>query len=349
MKIPFHPLYFIILFLSSISIYDTSNNIANSSEENKNNNNTINNDNDKNKDLDDDGLTDIEETNIYKTDPKNPDTDQDRIIDGKEVKGWIWAVIENTGFCNTLSSNIIPENSDLKNLCIIQKTNPLLSDTDSDGNDDFFEYNFLLANALSPDQDKDALTDGLEIGPNANYQTSFLQFDTDGDGISDGAEVIARTNPLDPTDNPEAPELSMEQRLQNPLASLAIPPRSTGLNPPLVTPPNLLQIVPGNEPPRPLSQTITIPQNRPLQITLFATDPNGQDQLSFYIRSYPQLGHLQNQIVHVDRTTAKVLYTPDQNAKGRDVFTFWAFDGKAFSRDRGIITINIVGPDILRK
>ena len=56
-------------------------------------------------DLDGDGLTDIEESEIYGTDPDDPDSDDDNLDDGHEV--------------------------------LVAGTDPLLSDTDGDGiNDD---------------------------------------------------------------------------------------------------------------------------------------------------------------------------------------------------------------------
>jgi len=39
-------------------------------------------------DIDEDGLTDYDEINIYRTNPNNPDTDGDGINDGNEVKFW---------------------------------------------------------------------------------------------------------------------------------------------------------------------------------------------------------------------------------------------------------------------
>ena len=332
-------LFYQLLLISSIISFSLVDVIA--SEDDDNNNNSSDSsfsNNETNNDIDNDGLTNIEEQNIYKTEAFDEDTDNDGLTDGKEVKGWLWAAIESQGFCNNISTNeddednnISPsDNYDLEKVCIIQKTNPLLPDTDKDSNDDFFEYNFLLANANDNDQDKDALVDGLEYGANAKYNTSFLKYDTDGDDISDGQEVQLGTNPLDPTHSSTSPKLSQ------------IPPRSSSINPPLVRPPHFLEEVKGNEPPRVFSQTITISKNRPIEIFLFATDPDGQDRISFYIRSNPLLGQFGSQLLYIDRNTAKVLYTPTQNAVGKDVFTFWAFDGKEFSRDRGIITLNIL-------
>ncbi len=62
-------------------------------------------------DADLDGLSDVEEKQ-YKTDPKNPDTDGDSIMDSYEIK--------------------------------ITKTDPLKKDTDGDGQSDGYEVSHLL-------------------------------------------------------------------------------------------------------------------------------------------------------------------------------------------------------------
>lgn len=58
-------------------------------------------------DTDNDGLWDGEELKVYKTDPLNPDTDGDGMSDSLEARSW--------------------------------KTNPLKKDTDNDGMDDYEE------------------------------------------------------------------------------------------------------------------------------------------------------------------------------------------------------------------
>jgi hypothetical protein len=103
-----------------------------------------------NPDSDDDDLNDGLEVKVYGTDPNVKDSDGDGLWDGNEVK---------------LGSN------------------PLLKDTDGDGLDDGAE---------------DKNNDGV-IDPNSG-ETDPTNSDTDGDNLNDGDEVTFGSNPNDPND-----------------------------------------------------------------------------------------------------------------------------------------------------
>ena len=115
-------------------------------------------------DTDHDGLLDGEETQfttgMFLTDPNNPDTDRDGLKDGDEVK--------------------------------VFKTNPLKRDTDGDGLSDFDEIVRWGTDPVLNDSDGDGLKDGDEL---SIYHTDPLKSDTDGDGASDGYEVEYGSDP----------------------------------------------------------------------------------------------------------------------------------------------------------
>ncbi|MDL1893825.1 OmpA family protein [Sphingobacteriales bacterium CHB3] len=116
-----------------------------------------------NPDTDGDGLLDGEELKLYTTDPRKADSDGDGIRDGDEI--------------------------------LIYKTNPNKADTDGDGlsdGDEIFRYN---TDPFKADTDGDGLTDGEEV---LKYKTNPLKADTDGDGLTDADEIARGTNPLNP-------------------------------------------------------------------------------------------------------------------------------------------------------
>lgn len=117
---------------------------------------------DRGKDTDGDGISDMDETLVYHTNPYSPDTDGDGLNDGEEIKTY--------------------------------KTNPLSNDTDGDGLSDGEEVRRFRTSPRLVDTDGDGLTDGEEI---MKYNTNALKRDTDGDGLSDGDEIkIHNTDPL---------------------------------------------------------------------------------------------------------------------------------------------------------
>jgi len=113
-------------------------------------------------DLDQDSLSDAEETYIHSTDYSNADTDLDGLNDGLEV--------------------------------LTYNTNPLLMDTDNDGLNDYKELVSYDSNPFEPDTDGDGLTDGLEVN---TYSTHPSYTDTDNDELDDYYEIFtSHTNPI---------------------------------------------------------------------------------------------------------------------------------------------------------
>jgi Big-like domain-containing protein/thrombospondin type 3 repeat protein len=112
-------------------------------------------------DDDNDSLTDIREYQ-NNSDPNNPDTDGDTLIDGDEVD--------------------------------IYGTDPSDSDTDGDGLGDGEEVNTTGTDPLVPDTDGDSLTDGEEVN---TYGTDPNDTDTDNDLMPDGWEG-PNSPPMDP-------------------------------------------------------------------------------------------------------------------------------------------------------
>jgi hypothetical protein len=228
----------------------------------------------------------------------NDDSDGDRLLDGKEVNGWVWRIEEQKG-CSSIGS---PHST-----CNFHRTNPRNPDTDADRNSDFYEYLTFRSDPNDPDQDDDGLLDGLESGPDAIYDTSFLTDDTDEDGVPDGQEVINGTNPIVPTDS----------------GSVITDQRTRGNNAPIA-----------------ITQRVATARNDPLDIILTGSDQDITDSLNFYISKGPIRGQL-GKITASGPTSAKLTYTPTLNYTGSDSFTFWAYDGKAYSRTPGTVFIGI--------
>ena len=138
---------------------------------------------DEDTDPDKDGLLTKEEKRI-RTDPRNPDTDGDRLTDGEEVRRY--------------------------------STDPLNPDTDGDGLTDGDEVRVHATDPLNPDTDRDRLMDGAEV---LTHKTNPLKPDSDGDGLTDGDEVLThKTDPLNPdTDGGSVPDGTEVRRDTNPL------------------------------------------------------------------------------------------------------------------------------------
>jgi hypothetical protein len=81
-------------------------------------------------------------------------------------------------------------------------TNPLESDTDSDGLNDGNEINVHGSNPTLSDTDNDGLNDGQEVN---QYGTEVTNSDSDDDGFTDGQEILVyMTDPLDANSKPSS-------------------------------------------------------------------------------------------------------------------------------------------------
>jgi hypothetical protein len=108
----------------------------------------------------------------YATDPRDPDTDSDGLLDGFEVR----QRYEYPRYGNRLRD----------------RTSPTVWDTDSDGYSDGLEVKYTRTNPVKWDSDSDGLSDGSE---GKTHRTNPNKYDTDGDCMADGAEVRAGTDP----------------------------------------------------------------------------------------------------------------------------------------------------------
>ena len=151
-------------------------------------------------DSDGDGLTDAEEADLG-TDPHNPDTDGDRLSDGREV-----LVIGSDPLRKDTDGDGLRDGREVLHF----RTDPLRKDTDGDGLSDKVEirgsantrYHRCPTNPNRADSDRDGLKDGAEV---RRYHTDPCNRDTDGGGVGDGAEVAAGSDPLDAHSTPRNP------------------------------------------------------------------------------------------------------------------------------------------------
>jgi hypothetical protein len=256
-------------------------------------------------DSDRNGLTDIQEIDTFRTNINKSDSDKDQLSDGKEVNGWLWFVEEQRGCVNATRTIT----------CHVHKTNPLSPDTDGDRNSDYYEYINFGSKPIDPDQDKDGLLDGLESGPNGIYHTSFFAADTDKDGLSDRLEI--ETAGRDPT----KPDILDGERGEDIIG----PAEEPGIN--------------ANDAPIASPQRVVTVKNDPVDIILIGSDKDS-DTLYFFLAAHPLHGTLSTLMV-TGSASAKLTYTPVPNYAGEDSFTFWTYDGNAYSSSPGRVSIYI--------
>jgi outer membrane protein OmpA-like peptidoglycan-associated protein len=154
----------------------------------------------ENPDTDQDGLNDGDEVRKYATSPTTADTDGDGLKDGEEVLTYL---TDPKAF--DTDKDALSDGDELMKY----NTDPLKKDTDGDNLTDGDEITVYNTNALMPDTDQDGLTDGDEI---THYTTNPLIADTDNGSVNDGVEVQRGSNPLDPEDDvPKVEVLEIEE------------------------------------------------------------------------------------------------------------------------------------------
>ncbi len=127
-------------------------------------------------DADEDGLCDFMEISLLKTNPDSSDTDGDTLSDFDEV---VYTKTSPTDkYTNKLSVTDANDDSDGDKLSnkeeLSYKTNPLLSDSDFDGVNDYDEIKKYMTDPNNDDSDNDNIIDGDEIklGLKANTDKS---------------------------------------------------------------------------------------------------------------------------------------------------------------------------------
>jgi hypothetical protein len=167
-------------------------------------------------DFDDDGLTTAVEFALG-TDPFDPDTDDDRLLDGFEHR-WdtVAPLTGDTDGDGVADAREDPDNETLVNVDEqTHDTSPLDPDTDADDLTDYYEVNASFTEPTAPDSDsagtdanesgdgvrdaaEDFDDDGLDTGREQALGTNPLVNDTDDDALTDGFEVkTLGSDPLD--------------------------------------------------------------------------------------------------------------------------------------------------------
>jgi hypothetical protein len=163
-------------------------------------------------DGDGDGLSNVEEDTLG-TDPEDPDSDDDGLLDGTEVRGGNPANPDDPA--NRITDPLDPD-TDNDRLCDGSRSVAGVctggEDRDDDGLRDAAE-----TDALDADSDDDGLSDGVEVldgaygGPidrdpsRPGSQTDPLDDDSDDDGLSDGAEDDDRDGRFEPAQDETDP------------------------------------------------------------------------------------------------------------------------------------------------
>ena len=170
--------------------------------------------NEDKEDSDGDGLTDLEEAWVHRTDSQLADTDTDGLADGLEVNEyWTLPLVTDTdgdGFFDGVEVRLGTDPTDTDSRP--NPKTPNFDDLDGDGvsNKDEKVHG---TDAQRIDTDFDGLSDYAEI---RDYFTNPLAVDTDGDGFWDGEEVNAGADPADAENSPKIPDNSSDNTTKRP-------------------------------------------------------------------------------------------------------------------------------------
>lgn len=148
-------------------------------------------------DSDGDGLSDVEEATLYRTDSQLADTDADGVNDGDEINVYFTNPLQRDsdgdGFLDGVE---VRNHSDPTDATSVPAAN--VQDLDGDGLSNLEEKN-IGSNPQLVDSDFDGLSDYAEV---EEYFTNPISVDTDGDTFWDGEEVKAGTDPSDADSHP---------------------------------------------------------------------------------------------------------------------------------------------------
>lgn len=146
-------------------------------------------------DFDYDGLTNWDEVSVHGTDPMEWDTDGDGLSDFWEIDNGLDPNDEGS-IDPANGANGDPDGDGLTNeFEYWYGGNPHLTDTDSDGLNDYDEVFVHSTSPANSDSDGDSLSDFSEIH---THGTNPTLWDTDEDTLSDGDEILVHfTNPIE--------------------------------------------------------------------------------------------------------------------------------------------------------
>ncbi len=140
-------------------------------------------------DGDADGIIDVDES-IYGTDPSNPDTDGDLILDG-------WEIDNSLNPLNASDAALDFDSDNLTNLDeFLYDADPNKSDSDDDELPDGMEVQFYGTDPTNQDSDYDLMPDGWEVEHSLDPLSLLDRWlDPDEDGLPNIIEYSANTDP----------------------------------------------------------------------------------------------------------------------------------------------------------